>query len=593
MTEQATDGFARQLSRWASRVRLRRLSASVLSGFAGGAFATCALTALLWRLRLDPRWSASLSLLLGASIGAGLGFRRRWGAREVALFLDARLKTAEAVTSAYFAPSDEAGPGASAKARAESLLASANPKDLRLPVFSRWHALALPAILVSVWLVRLPFPPAPPVAKAPRGSELLRRGAVPGLERIEALEGAPTLSAGDATRLKQLAEEARKLRADLARGLEKREAQARMATLRDGVSAERQRFADKNERAGLESALATLEGERVTERAGKALGDGDIVAFDEEMQRLANQAEAGARDTARKTLEEAARAARAKGAQKLADLLDRQRGTFAQREAKMRALRELGKALEGKLSEDARRDLADLNQSGNPEAARRLSEALAEALNGLSEEERQKLAEALKKRMGGESGELSALSSEELSRLARELSSQKGRERLQEMLRELSQSESADAQRDKALEDAERGGMEAERGLGGAPLPLPGTGPGTGSNGSDRKPGSAGDAKSGADGAPGGPGGGDRGKHEGNSPPLAANELRSRAGARWLPGAPLAGRALGRAPGRAGETANQVGVGNLSTRAGGEVGAVEGADIPEEYRAHVGRYFEP
>jgi len=50
---------------------------------------------------------------------------------------------------------------------------------------------------------------------------------------------------------------------------------------------------------------------------------------------------------------------------------------------------------------------------------------------------------------------------------------------------------------------------------------------------------------------------------------------------------------LGRAPARAGETANQVGTGKLGTAGPAEVGAVEGADIPEEYREQVGRYFEP
>ena len=87
---------------------------------------------------------------------------------------------------------------------------------------------------------------------------------------------------------------------------------------------------------------------------------------------------------------------------------------------------------------------------------------------------------------------------------------------------------------------------------------------------------------------PGGPG-----KHEGSTGKVDTNELRARANARWLAGAPLAARSLGRAPGRAGETANQVGVGNLSSRASSEVSAVERGDIPEEYREHVGRYFEP
>jgi hypothetical protein len=310
------------------------------------------------------------------------------------------------------------------------------------------------------------------------------------------------------------------------------------------------------------------------------------------MQRIANQAESHAREAANRALDEAARAARNKGAKRLADMLDRQRGKFAEREAKMQALRELAKSLGGKLDPDARQQLSDLNETGNPEAARKLGEALAEALDGLSEEEQKQLAEALKKRMSGGNAEMSPLSREELERLVRELASSKGRDRLREMLRELAESESTDGKRESALEDAERGSQEAERGLGGSPLPLPMPGGGTPGSSQGSNP-SDGRGKRGESGEPGGSRGGEPGKHDGSQPPLAGNELRARAGARWLPGAPLAARSLGRAPGRAGETANQVGTGNLSGRAGGEVGAVEGADIPEEYRAHVGRYFEP
>jgi hypothetical protein len=50
---------------------------------------------------------------------------------------------------------------------------------------------------------------------------------------------------------------------------------------------------------------------------------------------------------------------------------------------------------------------------------------------------------------------------------------------------------------------------------------------------------------------------------------------------------------LGRAPARAGETANELGQGSLGSVGQAEVGAVDHADIPEEYREQVGRYFEP
>jgi hypothetical protein len=43
----------------------------------------------------------------------------------------------------------------------------------------------------------------------------------------------------------------------------------------------------------------------------------------------------------------------------------------------------------------------------------------------------------------------------------------------------------------------------------------------------------------------------------------------------------------------AGESANQLGTGSLGAVGPTEIGAVEGTDIPEEYREQVGRYFEP
>ena len=55
------------------------------------------------------------------------------------------------------------------------------------------------------------------------------------------------------------------------------------------------------------------------------------------------------------------------------------------------------------------------------------------------------------------------------------------------------------------------------------------------------------------------------------------------------------GATLGRAPARAGQTANELGLGSASLGEAQktEVGAVDHADIPEEYREQVGRYFEP
>lgn len=540
-----------------------------------------------------PRLFTLLSCAGGALLGCGWGLRRRWSETHIALFLDARLGESELVTSALGCENHSDDVASALRGRAEQSLRGFSVKRLGLPPFSRWHALMVPALGLAVWVSLLPARVA--VAASTPGAKLLQRNNVPGLERIEALSNAPSLSDSDAERLKRLAEEARKLRGDLGRGLSQREAQARIAALRESIGNERERFADRTERPGLEAAIGALEAEAATKNLAKALGDGDLVAFDEEMQRIANLAESESRKAAERAIEEAARLAREKAARKLSDYLDRKRKDFREREANARMLREFAKGLESKLSPEAREDLKHFDQTGDPEAARRLAEALGKALKGLSEEERQKLAEALKSKMNERGDDFSEMNPEETRRLLESLKSPAGQKKLEDALRELAK-KGADSERDRALDDAERGGADAERSLGGSPMPMPmpGAGDSAAPNGAKGSQGAGKDDadqanRAGGDGdGPGGPG-----KHDGATNKLDSNELRARANARWLPGAPLAARSLGRAPGRAGETANQVGVGNLSSRASSEVGAVERGDIPEEYREQVGRYFEP
>ena len=123
--------------------------------------------------------------------------------------------------------------------------------------------------------------------------------------------------------------------------------------------------------------------------------------------------------------------------------------------------------------------------------------------------------------------------------------------------------------------------------------------PAPGGDGGQGKPGSSGPQQElakpeqGGTGGPGGKHDEGHGNHDGKTLPLDAKELRSKATTQIIPGAPMHGAAQGRAPARAGETANQLGTGTLGRVGPAEVGAVEGADIPEEYREQVGRYFEP
>lgn len=205
----------------------------------------------------------------------------------------------------------------------------------------------------------------------------------------------------------------------------------------------------------------------------------------------------------------------------------------------------------------------------------------------MTEEERKRLAERLRQNLGsGGEGQQSPMTAEELEELAKRLEQKGAEDRLREQLRELARRDpSEDAERERGLGEAERGGSDAERSLGAIPMPL-GQGQGSGKGPQQEAPQTGGDGKGQGD----GPG---TGKHDGKTAPLDVKELRSKAGGKLLPGAPMHAGTLGRAPARTGETANQLGTGALGRVGPTEVGAVEGAEIPEEYREQVGRYFEP
>jgi hypothetical protein len=218
---------------------------------------------------------------------------------------------------------------------------------------------------------------------------------------------------------------------------------------------------------------------------------------------------------------------------------------------------------------------------------------MGKALSQLSEEERKRLAEQLKKKLEQSPGGAgSPMSREELEEMARRLASPEGQKQLQEQLRRMANPDRAgEAQRDGALDDAERGLSDAERGLG-MPLPMAG-----GPSPRGQSPGNGNSPGQGpGQGQPGGPGSQHdtgTGDHTGQSQAVTAPELRSKANVRRSGVGPMHAATLGRAPARPGDTANQRGTGSLGSVAPGEIGAVEQSEVPEEYREHVGRYFEP
>jgi hypothetical protein len=572
------------------RVRRRLLARRVLTGLALGALASVLLAALCWWTRQGELrlWAASLALA-----GAALGFvhdrRKRWSDSDVALYLDAKLESEEAISTAVELRASSAAPDpahAMVLERAVSALGE-RATAARPRVLQKQHLLAPLAGAALTWLSVLPLPPAPATPVAP-GAETVRMKELKGLERIARLE---TLTARDSLqkeRLARIAAEAKKLRADLASGIARREAQARVAKLRDDIAKERVRLGDGKNRAGLESAVGALSSSETTRRAAKALGNADLTEFDREMQKLANQAEESSRKEAKRALEEAAKAAREKGASDLARMLEEQRKLFEEREAHAEALRELARGLSGKLDERAQEDLREFAQDGSPEAQKRLADALGKALEGLTPEERDKLLKQLREQLE-QKGAQAPLTKEQIEELAKQLASPEGQKRLQEMLKELAKQDSdSESQRERGLDDADRGGAEAERGLGAVPVPVPSPGGNTPGTPGGGQPGPAGKEPGGGPGRDTG-----RGDHAGKTDPVPGNELRAKANAKMNPGAPMHEATLGRTEARSGETARQKGVGALGKVGPAEVGGVEGSEVPEEYREQVGRYFQP
>lgn len=602
MAASAHTEFQRAFTEQARRVHRRHALRHALSGATLG-FAFGALAALvLWALRLGEWRPAAATLgALGAACGVLLARRSRWSAAEVALFFDGRLGSHEALTTAL-----GASPGSEPEepalihvlARAAAELRGADPARLKPRLWSRLHLSAPLSFGAIAAICLLPLPPAPKVVPAPPGAERVRIENLKGLERIEALAHVPGQNPEQDERLKQLAEQARKLREALSKGLEKREALSEVAKLRDGVAAERLKLGDRQNRPGLDAALRAFANKKALQDAQKALSNGDLTAFDDEMQKLANRAESSDRQAAKEALEEAARAAREKGAKALADALDAQKQLFEKREAKSQALRELARGLNGKLSPQALEDLKEFGSTGDPATAQRLEEALEKALEKLTPEERKRLSERMQKQLEDNGGDASPMTRKQLEAFSKQLESDAGVDALERQLRDLAKPEASDdAKREQGLGDAERGGSDAARGLGAMPVPVPGA---DGSEGSPQSgKGSSDEANKGGhpdksgSGGPGSHSDSGTGAHQGATPEIAGKELRSKADGHLQAGAPMHGATLGRAPARAGETANERGAGSLGEAQKAEVGAVDHADIPEEYREQVGRYFEP
>lgn len=592
----------------------RRLALGViLTGTAAGMAVGAGAAAAAWKLRQGPvrPWTAAGGLA-GAAAGALIARRRRWNDTEVALFLDGKLGANEAVATAIdlgkpaSSRSGAGGEGAEdARERdsdpatnpgyvvvltqATAALEKATAKQVRTGVLRPWHAAVPIAAGLIGYLSWIPLPPAPAGAPPPPGSEQVKLAEVKGLEKVIALAEMNARDDAQRERLKKLAEDARKLQQKLKEGVEKREAQADLAKLKDGLIAERLSLGEGQERQGLENALGKLAENPELKDAAKALGDRDLTSFDDEMQKLANKLEKQDRERAKKALEEAAEAAKKAGAPNVAKALEEQAKRLQQKGAEGDALKELAKELGDALPDDAKEALGEMQKSGSSAAQKKLAEKMNEALKKLTPDERKRLAEKMKKQVGqmspDELGE--GPSKEELEDLAEKLETEEGMKELEEQLKEMAkEGASGDGQREEALEDAEKGLGEAERQMG-IPVPMDGGGPGMAGKG----PGNGGGDGKGA--TPGHSEGGGPGDHKGQTGVVEGPGVKARADAKVNKGRPMPGITLGRTQGRPGETANVKGTGALGDAAASEIGGVDRSVVPEEYREQLGRYFQP
>ncbi|MEM9691308.1 MAG: hypothetical protein AAGA56_02080 [Myxococcota bacterium] len=555
--------FARRFARHARRIRQRLMLRIALYGVAAGATLGTVAVALSWQggqaigLRAMFAFGALLS---GAAAGTML--HHRWTDTDIALYLDRKWR--ETVVTALETDSASA---AGRAVLAKGVAALGEPVDLP-PVWRRGH-LSLVAVMPLGFMVALPSPVTPVVPALP-GTENVQVTTV-SLDAVMALAELPGTEA-ERARLNQLVREAKALRQRLHDGMPRREAQADLAQLRAAVATERNRFGTGEERRGLEAALSVLNEHPGVSRVRRALGDRDLTALDEEMAQLANRLERRARREAVEALEDAARAADEAGAPDVAEELRNQGRRVGRRAAQSQALRALAEAMGEGLGDDARRALRDAERSGATTDQRRLADALSQALERLTDGERQRLAE----RMREMARDFDPAPAQTTQRMADDLLGTP--DELADRLRSLAQPPpSPGAERQRRLADAER-----ELGA----VPLPGD--------SSRPPGPSGPlAPPGPPAPPGVSRGGGPGQHDGFSKPLDGESVRAHTRSPLSPGALNPDVSRGRAPGRAGETADQAGTGRLGQIEPARVRSVDGGHIPEEYREQVGRYFQP
>lgn len=571
--------FQVEFSRWRRVIQRARLVRASLSGATVGCLVAVPCAAAAWWFGETQVRFAALGLgLVGAAAYLVWANKRRLSDEDVALFLDSRLATKAEIATAL-EDREESELLEAVRVRAARLLGAAKKEQVRPTLVTRFHAMSVLSVAVVLGLGWIPRP----VATNEVGGSPARPLSVVGLNGFENLTQLDQLRASDsdqAERLKKLADAARRLEKNLTQGMPERDALAEIAKLRDGLNAELGELGNEANRAGLAAAVEALRKTEATKKAAQALGDGDLVRFDEEMKKVAQEAEHTDREKAKEALKQAAAAAKQKGANSLSRELSEQSQQLEARSHVAELLKQLDAALEekrreGKLPEptpgsEPNKDGADLEK------------ALDNALKQLTPDERRRVAERMKQGLEDGSLDFKPQAKAELEQMAEQLATPEGQQKLAESLRRLAEP-STGAERQQRLRDGLKGLGRAQRELGGAPVPV-----GRSGEGSPHAGNTQGQGQSPRPGR-----GGDRGKHEGQSAKVPGESLRAKSEPNFDLSRPLMGASQGRAPARVGETANAQGRGALEGAKAGELLGVDRAPIPAEYREQVSRYFSP
>ena len=649
--------FEPSFDRWASRVRRRLALRHVLTGAALGALLALVPAALAWKLR-HGQWRpyAALTVAGGAIVGAGIARKRRWDDEAVALYLDGELHAEEAISTAVeieSAPPDSEGEPAMRAVVLQNAKAALDQGDRKhaRPTFLRPVHLLLPLGLAGVaFISRAPLPPAPIVALDP-GAAKIQLAEVEGLEKVIKLAQLDPRDEAQRERLEKIAHDAEKLKEDLNKGIEKREAQDRIAKLKEQIAAERLTLGDGEKRQGLESAVSKLEENDQTKRAAEALGDHDLETMDSEMEKLANSREKSDREQAKKSVQDAADAARRNGGKDVAKALDDEKKAMEKREKRASALRDLADAMkqEGIKNDDVDNKSEALDRKGTDDAAKKLGDAMDKAMSKLTPEEKKRLADRLRDQAKKGAGQSDP---QDLKDMADQLSTPEGEKKLEDQLKDMAKEDDTtdEAKRQKGLDDAENGANGAEKDVGkqkgqqgegqqGQEQGQQGQGQGQQGQGQGQQgqqgqgqqgqgqqgQGQQGQGQQGQgqgqqgqgqglglgqqQGGTANGGGGDAdksnqaggsnghdtgtGDHKGSTSTVNGDTLKSRAHGQINKAQGMPGSITTTAQGRAGGTANVRGTGDLKVVGPGEVDGVERSDVPQEYRDQVRQYFQP